>query len=312
MSRLTYILGFAGICTWSAVGLTGCGDLGGFERYRQDIHINEAFAPHGRLEVDNTNGAIDISSWDRDALEVSGEKYANTREELDQVKVDVHVSGGLAQVRVIRPSVFLGSAGAKLVIRVPASTALDHVKTTNGGVTVEAVEGSGSVGTTNGRIRLDRVTGDYQVESTNGSLDLDECSGKIRAHTTNGSIHGRLTGGAVEADTTNGGIELTLQHTAPGATVRAHTTNGGISLALAEFNANPIDVDTNTGSITLRLPDGVGAHVDARTSVSGVVNDLSPFTIEEQSRHRLSGKLGAGGPPIDLHTSTGRIHLEHY
>lgn len=301
-----------GTCAMVAAGLSGCDGLDGFERYREDFHSGQAFASHGRLEVQNTNGSVDIASWDRETLDVSGEKYASSRSELDQVKIDVEVSGGVARVKVIHPNGFLGSYGAKLLIRVPKATALDRVKTTNGGVTVEDLEGNGNVGTTNGGLRIEHVNGDYEVESTNGSLDLNECRGAVRAQTTNGSIRGRLTGGAVEAGTTNGSIELTLQHASPGAAIRAHTNNGRVTLALAEFNANPITVDTTTGSITLRLPEGVGAHVEARTSVNGIENDLMPFTVDEISRHRLSGKLGAGGPQIELHTTTGKIRLERY
>jgi hypothetical protein len=301
------------ICGAVAAGLAGCDGLDGFERYREDFHSGQAFASHGRLEVENTNGSIDIASWDRETLDVSGEKYASSRSEIDQVKIDVQVSGGVARVKVIHPTSFLGSSyGAKLVIRVPKATVLDRVKTTNGGVTVEDLEGNGNVGTTNGSLRLDHVNGDYEVESTNGSLDLDECRGAVRAQTTNGSIRGRLMGGAVDADTTNGSIEVTLEHATPGAAIRAHTNNGRVTLALAEFNGNPIRADTTTGSITLRLPEGVGARLEARTSVNSIVNDLVPFTVDEQSRHRLSGKLGAGGPEIELHTTTGRIRLERY
>jgi hypothetical protein len=295
-----------------AAGLAGCDGLDGFERYREDFHTGHAFGSHGKLEVENTNGSIDIASWDRETLDVSGEKYASSRNELDQVKIDVQVSGGVARVKVSHPTAFLGSYGAKLLIRVPKATVLDRVKTTNGGVTVEDLEGNGNVGTTNGSMRLEHVNGDYEVESTNGSLELNECRGAIRAQTTNGAIRGRLAGGAVEAETTNGSIELTLQHVSPGAAIRAHTNNGGVTLALAEFNANPITVHTTTGSITLRLPEGTGARLEAGNSVSGIVNDLIPFTVEEQSRHRLSGKLGAGGPQIELHTTTGKIRLERY
>ena len=300
------------VCTAIAAGLSGCDGLDGFERYREDFHSGQAFASHGRLEVQNTNGSVDIASWDRETLDVSGEKYASSRNELDQVENDVEVSGGVARVKVIHPTGFLGSYGAKLLIRVPKATVLDRVKTTNGGVTVEDLEGNGKVGTTNGGLRLEHVNGDYEVESTNGSLDLEEGHGAVRAQTTNGSIRGRLAGGAVEADTTNGSIELTLEHASPGAAIRAHTSNGRVTLALAEFNANPITVDTTTGSITLRLPEGVGARVEARTSVNGIENDLMPFTVDELSRHRLSGKLGAGGPDIELHTTTGKIRLERY
>jgi hypothetical protein len=294
--------------------LAGCGDLGQFDRYREDFHFSQAFQPNGRLEVENFNGSVDVASWDRNTIDVSGTKYAPSKGQMDRIKVDFHVDGGVATVKVSRPesSNWGGGYGAKFLIRVPKATTMSRVKTTNGGITVEDIDGGGNVQSTNGRILLARVNGAYDLETTNGGIELDQCQGAMRAHTTNGTIKGQLGAGAINAGTTNGAIDLTLRKTKSGDPLRAETTNGSVTLAIGEFNDNEVAASSTNGSITLRLPDSINARLDASNSVSSIQNEVVPFMIEEQSKHHLSGKFGNGGPLIRLHTSTGGIHINKY
>ena len=58
--------------------LTGCGldELVNSQRHRQDFRYSYDFKPGGRLYVENENGQIEITGWDRDSAEVSGTKSA--------------------------------------------------------------------------------------------------------------------------------------------------------------------------------------------------------------------------------------------
>ncbi len=294
--------------------LGGCGDLGQFDRYREDFHFSQAFQPNGRLEVENFNGSVDVASWDRNSVDVSGTKYAPSKDQMDRIKVDFHVDGGVVYVKVNRVDSMNwgGGYGAKFLIRVPKATTLSRVKTTNGGVTVEDIDGGGTVQSTNGRISLARVSGAYDLQTSNGGIELDSCQGAYRAHTTNGAIRGQISAGSLNASTTNGTVDVTLRKTKPGDPLRAETTNGSVKLALGELNDNEVTASSTNGSITLRLPDSPNARLDARNSVSGITNEVVPFSVEEQSKHRLVGKFGTGGPLIELHTSTGSIHISKY
>jgi Putative adhesin len=299
----------AGTCS-----LAGCGDLGPFDRYREDFHFSQAFQPNGRLEVENFNGSVDVASWDRNTIDVSGTKYAPSKDQMDRLKIDFHVDGGIAYVKVQRQDSINwgGGYGAKFLIRVPKATALSRVKTTNGGVTVEDVDGGGHVLSTNGRVLLARVNGDYDLETTNGGIELDQCQGAIRAHTTNGSVRGQLSAGAINAGTTNGPIDVTLRKTKRGDPLRVETTNGSVTLIIGELNDNEVSASSTNGSITLRLPSSPNARLEARNSTSSITNEVLPFAVEDQSKHRLTGKFGDGGPLIQLHTSNGGIHILKY
>jgi DUF4097 and DUF4098 domain-containing protein YvlB len=306
---LIFSLLAAGTCS-----LAGCGDLGQFDRYREDFHFSQAFQADGRLEVENFNGSVDVASWDRNSIDVSGTKYAPSKEQMDRIKVDFHVDGGVAYVKVNRVDSMNwgGGYGAKFLIRVPKATTLSRVKTTNGGITVEDIDGGGTVNSTNGRIMLARVNGAFDLETTNGGIELDQCQGAIRAHTTNGTVKGQLASGSINASTSNGAIDVTLRKTKQGDQLHAETTNGSVTLAIGEFNGNEISASSTNGSITLRLPDSLNARLEAKNSNASITNQLVPFTVEEQSKHRLIGKFGNGGPLIQLHTSNSSIHISKY
>ncbi len=305
--------------SWIGIGLVGgvllssCGDLGDFDRAKEDFHYSYPLQPGGRLDLRNRNGSIEIAGWDRNSIDVSGTKFASNAERLKQIKINVSVGGNDASVETEAPNAsWFGSYGAKYLIRVPRQTALGRTQTTNGGVSVEDLEGGGRVNSTNGRISFARDTGDYQAETTNGAVEYEQCSGSERAKTTNGSIRGRLKTGVIEAESTNGSIDFTLLQPPDNRPIRLSTTNGGVVLAIAELHSNPLQAHTVNGSVTLRLPAAANANVDLETSLSSIKNELTLSSTSEASKHRLMGQLGKGGPLISASTSTGSIHLERY
>jgi hypothetical protein len=308
MRRMRIGIGLVG-----AVLLSSCGDLGDFDRVKEDFHYSYPLQPAGRLELDNRNGSIEIVGWDRNMIDVSGTKFAPSVNRLQEIKINVNVSGNNASIATEWPrDSWHGSYGAKYMIRVPRQTTLERAQTTNGSVSVEDLEGGGHVTSTNGRISLARDTGDYDAQTTNGAIEFEECSGSERAHTTNGAVRGRLKAGSIDSHSTNGSIELTLMRPSSGQAIRASTTNGGIVLVLAEFNDNPLNAETTNGSVSLRLPNDTNAKVNVQTRVSNITNNLTLSSTDESSKHRLSGQLGKGGPLISATTTTGTVRLERY
>ena len=73
--------------------LVGC-DFDGFDdaRLKEDFHYSYNLKPGGRLELENFNGSVEITGWDQDKVEISGTKYAPTKDLLDALKVDIAAS----------------------------------------------------------------------------------------------------------------------------------------------------------------------------------------------------------------------------
>jgi hypothetical protein len=128
----------------------------------------------------------------------------------------------------------------------------------------------------------------------------------VVARTVNGGI--KLVGvpNDVEASTTNGGVEAEQVS----GTLRVSTTNGGVRLALSGVGEGGLRAETVNGGVNVELPKDAGANVSARVVNGGLgVDNLQLETIGEQNRRRLEGKLNGGGPPIELETTNGGIHL---
>lgn len=58
----------------------------------------------------------------------------------------------------------------------------------------------------------------------------------------------------------------------------------------------------------MRLPEPVNANVHASTS-NGSINTDYEVTTSRISKNVLEGRIGSGGPSIDLETSNGSIRL---
>ena len=87
--------------------------------------------------------------------------------------------------------------------------------------------------------------------------------------------------------------------------------NGWIRASMGRADwSGTLEFSTVNGSITVELPDGVGAEVSAKT-VNGDIGTDFPITVEGRfSAKRLSGRIGGGGNRVlNLSTVNGGIEL---
>lgn len=196
----------------AAVWLTsGCGlELGGDDQFQSDFHESRPFQAGDRLSVETFNGGVEITTWDRATVEITGTRHASSEAMLKDIKVDIQSSGNTLAVRAIRPSMSHGSMGVRMLLHVPRQVELERVVTSNGGVRISGVQGAAHVKTSNGAIHVEGLSGNLDAQTSNGGIDVDHVGGGAVLRTSNGHIEGDTVGGAVEASTSNGGIHLQL------------------------------------------------------------------------------------------------------
>ena len=114
--------------------------------------------------------------------------------------------------------------------------------------------------------------------------------------------------GRIEAETSNGSMDIVIAEPAAGLPMRFTTSNGGINLTLDKWAGSGLGARTSNASINLRLPEGVNAQLQASTS-NGSINTELEIATSQMSKNRLEGRLGSGGPLIDLATSNGTIRV---
>lgn len=279
------------VCVLSLV-LAGCDEIwaeaGG--RVTEDFAFNYTLKPGGRLSVENSNGSVEITGWDRDTVDITGTKYAANDELLRALKIDIQHDADSVTIRTIRPTSIRGNLGAKYVIRVPRRINLERIHSSNGHVETRDIEGPARIRTSNGAVRSTNTIGALDVETSNGSIDVSNHKG------------------AITGNTSNGRIQVDLLNPEKDRPIRLSTSNGGVTLKLGQLNGNSIRLTTSNSSIHLALPDNAGAQLRASTSNGSIRSDLP--VQGEVTKSRAEGKIGSGGPYVELSTSNGSIHLD--
>jgi hypothetical protein len=281
---LIFTSGLGFIWPWSGPG--------GPYRYTLDESRNlkgDALAPNLLFRVENVNGQIDVSTWDRPeynvdlAIKAQGNTEREAQSNLEKVDTTIEenlVQGRLELVLTISvPRLTWSRVSVNVAVTLPADATVDlDIQTTNGGIKMEDLTGSMlTLSTTNGDVAFDGVEADT-----------------ISASTTNGRISGSVQAADMTADTTNGVISLSLPCTRTGS-YGLETTNGNVDVTV--------------------VPSGdVGFDLDASTSSGGATLDLSGLTYETStSRHKVAHTEGYETKPvqieIDASTTNGNVSV---
>lgn len=293
------------------LALTACDfdfDEGGEARHKEDFHYTYNLKSSGRLELESFNGSVEITGWDKESIDISGTKYANTEDRLKALKVEITNTPDSVRIKTIRPTERHGNMGVRFVISVPRKILLDRIASSNGSIRVQQVEGNGRFKTSNGSVRASNIKGDLDISTSNGSVELSEFVGGVVAHTSNGSVKATGVRGYFEATTSNGSIDAHVIEASAGRPIRIESSNGKVVLQVDSLK-NDIIASTSNSSITVKLPATMSAKLKASTSNAGIQSDFDVTTSGAISKHRLEGTIGSGGPMLDLHSSNGTIRI---
>ncbi len=256
----------------------------------------------GDLALYTFDGSIEVRSWDRPEVLVEVEKRGQDPEAVAAIQVLAEQTNGRIQVEARRPggrASFVGigsftSPSARLVATAPRSTPI-VVRTGDGSILAERLDGRLELRTGDGSIRVLETSGDLLAETADGQIQIEEVSGRVEARTDGGSI--RVSG---------------TPHS-----VRVRSGDGSVVLRIRSGAAMTEDwmVATSDGSISVELPDGFNAVIEAEPgSDSRVRNELTLADVTGGTREQrtLRGTLGSGGHRLLLRTGDGTIRLIKY
>ena len=85
------------------------------------------------------------------------------------------------------------------------------------------------------------------------------------------------------------------------------TGSGRVVVDLMD-DVDELIVDTGSGSVTLRIPEGLGAEIEVDTGSGGIDVDI-PLEVREFKRDYVRGILGDGRGRIMIDTGSGGVRL---
>ena len=225
--------------------------------FTEEFHQTYALTSDGRVELDNINGAVHISTWDQNEVKVDAVKYADSKERLEQARIDIDSGKDHLSIRTKYPDHDLtfnwGShsnpASVEYTLTVPRTARLDEIKLINGSLDVTGATGEVHASCINGRLEAHNLSGRADLSTINGHLDakFDQLRGSsLELKSVNGSVELTIPSDAkaeIEASTVSGGIENDFglhvnHHRYVGHDLRGELGNGGPRIRLENVNGS--------------------------------------------------------------------------
>jgi DUF4097 and DUF4098 domain-containing protein YvlB len=133
---------------------------------------------------------------------------------------------------------------------------------------------------------------DISLAAENGDVDVTDVSGHLDLGSENGDVTLDRVGGAIRLKSENGSVDVTL----------AGTRLGGEGL----------DVESENGSVHVRVPADFAAHIDARSETGSMAVDF-PVTVQGRlDPHHITTDIGGGGPAIRISSENGSVSIEKH
>src|SRR5947209_7383616 len=116
---------------------------------KEELHQTYAISAEGRLELDNINGPVHIATWDRNEVKVDAIKSADTKERLDEAKIEIENGKDYVSIRTKYPDhnnnwnwgSHNNPATVEYTLTVPRTIRLDEIKLINGSLDITGVVG---------------------------------------------------------------------------------------------------------------------------------------------------------------------------
>ena len=262
----------------------------------------------GVVEIDGVTGAVVVSGWDRETVEVTG----RLGRDLDSVLLERRGERVLLRVRQS-----LAGTPADLSIRVPRAARLEvhsmsldlRITGVTGGVDTNVISGTQRLtgaSAESAAVRLESVSGVLQVDgalrelellAVSGPIDVNAEVAQLRVDSVNGPQDLRVRGARrLDVDSLNGPILLELTEPSRRLVASASTFNGQLTLGLDPSRALMVEATAKHG----RIENGLGGD-EGRSTRNGFQAVLTTRLGE--------GQADDGGGRVTASTYRGDIVL---
>jgi DUF4097 and DUF4098 domain-containing protein YvlB len=299
--------------------------------FGEDGHFDRTLTVSGAVDLDIQTGSGDIvvRTGDSSKVEIHGKIHANRGSASEvqkyiseiEAKPPIEQNGKTIRVGHIDNNDWKHNISISYELIVPAQTKLVS-QSGSGDETIEGIAGPLEANSGSGSLKISDIGNEVHARTGSGEIELSGVKGGAKLSAGSGSISAKGIAGGLDASSGSGSINL--EQTAPGnveiqtgsgsvevsganGAVRAQTGSGGISVA-----GNPSGewtLHSGSGDVAVTLPAQASFNLVAHTG-SGSIDSNREIAVQGKiSPRELNGKVGGGGPTIELSTSSGSIQI---
>jgi hypothetical protein len=279
------------------------------------------------LDVQTCSGDIILRTGDPSKVEIHakihGSGWGDVEQHIQEIENNppIEQNGNTIRIGHIENRDWKHNISISYELIVPSQTKL-RSESGSGDQRADGISGPADMNSGSGSLHVKNIGAEVRVRTGSGDIELETIRGNAHASAGSGTIRAIGIGGGLSASSGSGDVKL--EQTAAGD-VEISTGSGDVEIKGVKGGAK---VTTGSGSITAqgdptgdwRLHSGSGMvtvdfppqaafNLVARTS-SGNIETTHDISVQGKiSPRELQGKVGAGGPLVELSTSSGAIEI---
>ncbi len=274
----------------------------------QQIHKNLPIDGIHTVAVENQQGKVTVSTWEKDSVEVDG-IIADEAEEFIFER-----AGDRILIKVVLPHYdhqgYRRGQDSRFTVKLPSSMRFDFSGISSD-ISLSGLSKSSKVETVSGDIEVKNLSEYIDVSTVSGNIESYSLSGKIRLATVSGDIEDIDSAGDLELKVVSGNVDTRSKANE----LSINSVSGDIDFSLKQVDE--LEVSTVSGQVEGELSLNDNALLEMN-SVSGDF-DVA-FTHDVQASFRMSANAGGNfinkitddreqrakyGPSAKLHFTTG-------
>ncbi len=259
----------------------------------------------GTVEVSNISGIVEITGWDKNEVQITGELGDDVEElaidaEDDYVRIEVKIPSGWHKHHP--------DASADLYLRVPHNARLE-VGTVSADILVDSVHGVQRLHSVSGDIDTELSGEDAQIKTVSGDVRIDAEGTSASLTVTTVSGDARISGiaGDLMASVVSGDLHIDAEEL---ERVRMKSVSGTIDIRTGIPNDARFDFEAISGDIEMSFRGDVAAEFDLRT-FSGDIDDCFGNSPRRSSKYGPGWQSlfteGDGNGRVTVNTMSGDI-----
>lgn len=244
------------------------------------------------LDVELHDARVEVTSWDRDEIEVTMNRPRD---------IEVERRGSTVSIEDRRRR-----GGNRVEIRVPRRINV-NVEGIKVATRLAEIEGDVDIETIQGEIRVTDVTGDIMVESISGPIRLERCSGEVEASTAGSPIVLVDVIGEVMAETVGGSLEV---HGETGPQMALESVGGHIWFAGSVDPEGDYYISSHGGPIDLEFAPGASIALMIETHSGPVDVNYPDVRLLERTQDEYWFEIGSGSARFHVETFSGPVEID--
>ena len=301
-------------------------------RASDDGHFDRTLSVTGAVDLDvqTGSGEISVRTGDSSKVEIHGRIHANhgwfgaeAEQRVHEIEANppIEQNGNTIRVGHIENHDWKNNISISYELVVPVQTKL-RSESGSGDQVIAGIAGPADASSGSGRLRLSNIGGETHARTGSGDIELNGIQGAAKVVAGSGSIRAIGIAGALTASSGSGSVKF--EQTAAGdveigtgsGDVEIKGANGALKVQTGSGSitaqGNPSGdwrLHTGSGDVTVELPQQAAFNLVARTS-SGSIDSSREIAVQGKlSPRELQGKVGGGGPTVELSTSSGSIQI---